>query len=505
MPLLKDLAKKFLGDIRLYSRFVIRRPLYDYQLGPARAIIDSILNKRGLEFAILFPRQSGKNETQSHVQAYLLTLFQRVAGAQIVIASPTFKPQAINAIMRLERQLANDWTRSLWRRLQGYMIQLGQAVAIFFSAEPSANTVGATASLLLIGDEAQDIQEDVWGKKFEPMTASTNATTALFGTAWTSQTLLAKTIRRLRALQEADGIQRVYIVTPYEVSAENPDYGNFVQKQIEKYGREHPFVKTQLFNEEIDAEGGMFPPARRAMVQGQHPKLERPIEGELYVFTLDVAGEDEAVTGSIEKAESLANPRRDSTNLRISRVERATRPPTYRTVALFSWTGAKHTQIHAQIAALARLWQPAYIVADATGVGAGLVSFLTPLFGEVKNGGRVLPFTFTGQSKSELGWQLLALADTGRLLLYTDEDEHTLAQREQLEFCQYEIMPGPARLMRWGVPDGTRHPATGAYLHDDYIITAALLSELDELPWPVSTGPTLIIQGHDPLEEQHGF
>jgi hypothetical protein len=391
----------------------------------------------------------------------------------------------------------------MWTRMQGYMIKLREAVAIFFSAEPSANTVGATASLLLIGDEAQDIDGTVWGKKFEPMTASTNATIALFGTAWTSNTLLAKTMARLREKEKQDGVQRVFVVHPDDVAKENSAYGNFVVKQIEKYGRTHPFVKTQLFNETIDAEGGMFPPPRRAMMSGSHPAIARPIPGELYAFTLDVAGEDEGATGDIEKAEALANPRRDATNLRIARVRvAASQRPTYETIALFSWVGTPHTRLHSQIAALARLWRPAYIVADATGVGAGLVSFLVPLFGD-----HVIPFTFTSQSKSQLGWDLLALADTGRLLHYADDDSHAATWREQLEFCQYEIIPGPARLMRWGVPDGTRNPATGSTVHDDYLITAALLSVLDEMPWYVSTGPGVIAYTPpDPMKDlDRGF
>ncbi len=510
----EELAKEFLTHIEIYSELLLRRPLYRYQLKVAHAIVRSVLFKRGYEFAIMFPRQSGKNEVQSHLQAYLLSVYFRKPGAQIVIASPTFKPQAINALMRLEHQLSNEWTGAHWARLQGYIIQVVNSLALFFSAEPSANTVGATASLALFGDEAQDIQEDVWAKRFEPMTASTNATTALFGTAWTSNTLLAKTIARLREKEKQDGVQRVFVVHPDDVAKENPAYGEFVQKQIEKYGRNHPFVKTQLFNETIDAEGGMFPPPRRAMLQGDHAPLTAPVPGELYAFTLDVAGEDEAATGDIGQAEALANPKRDATNLRIARVRPAQgRRPTYETVALHTWIGVKHTAIHAQIAALARLWKPTYIVADATGVGAGLVSFLTPLFGD-----RVIPFTFTTQSKSQLGWDCLALADTGRCLMYAEpltlhaqpstlHDPHSTTWQEQLEFCQYEIIPGPARLMRWGVPDGTRNPATGLTVHDDYLITAALLSVLDEMPWIVSTGPGVIAyRAPDPLKDiDRGF
>lgn len=500
---LQTLAKLLLAEIGLFSRFVLRRPLYAYQQPVARAIIDSILHQRGLEFVVIFPRQSGKNEVQSHLQAYLLFLFQRIAGAQIVIASPTFRPQAINAMMRLETQLANDWMSDLWSRVQGYMVRLGQAAALFFSAEPTANTVGATASIALFVDEAQDVLEDVWGKKFEPMTASTAATISYWGTVWTKSTMLAKNRRRLEVLEQKDGIKRVFVVQPEQVVAENPRYQVFIDRMVEKYGRQHPFVKTQIFNEEIDAEGGMFPPARRALMQGTHSRLEAPVAGELYAFAVDVAGEDESITaiGADGGAAALANPKRDSTILRIARVVATQRPPRYDTVHVLEWIGDRHSRIHDQIAALIKVWRPVYIVTDATGVGAGLSSLLAAQFGD-----RVIPFTFTGSSKSVLGWDLLAMADTGRCLMYApNNDDITRTWAEQLEHCQYEIIPGPARLMRWGVQDGTRNLATGLTVHDDHLITAALLSVLDEQPWIVPTGPTHIVRAADPLDTMKGY
>ena len=57
-----------------------------------------------------------------------------------------------------------------------YIVELGAARALFFSADPGAQVVGGTASLLLECDEAQDVRETKWDKDFEPMAASTNAT-----------------------------------------------------------------------------------------------------------------------------------------------------------------------------------------------------------------------------------------------------------------------------------------------------------------------------------------
>jgi hypothetical protein len=68
----------------------------------------------------------------------------------------------------------------------------------------------------------------------------------------------------------------------------------------------------------------------------------------------------------------------------------------------------------------------------------------------------------------------------------------------QLSFCQFEIIPGPEKKMRWGVVDGTRDPSTGEPVHDDLILSAALVAVLEDQPWTVSS-PTVIIQAADPL------
>ena len=77
--------------------------------------------------------------------------------------------------------------------------------------------------------------------------------------------------------------------------------------------------------------------------------------------------------------------------------------------------------------------------------------------------------------------------------------------RQQLEHCQFEIVPGPAKNMRWGVPDGTRDPRTGQLVHDDLVLSAALSAVLDEQDWTAS-GPAVVVPRSDPLlEMDRGF
>jgi hypothetical protein len=82
----------------------LRRPLRAYQRPIAQAIVDSALHARGLTLAVMMPRQSGKNETAAHVEALLLNACRRVGGC-LVKAAPTFQPQALISLQRLEALL----------------------------------------------------------------------------------------------------------------------------------------------------------------------------------------------------------------------------------------------------------------------------------------------------------------------------------------------------------------------------------------------------------------
>jgi hypothetical protein len=141
------------------------------------------------------------------------------------------------------------------------------------------------------------------------------------------------------------------------------------------------------------------------------------------------------------------------------------------------------------------------MVIDATGVGAGLASFLDKAFP-----GRVLPFVFNSATKSKLGWDFLAVVETGRFKDYVEMDEPRATFNLQLSNCQMEIAPGPDHRMRWGVSDGTRDSSTGEIIHDDWIISAALCAVLDGLAWSAG-GPPVVVRAVDPLlqMDEEGF
>jgi hypothetical protein len=472
---LSEALRPLFADVGAYSRVLLpAHRLRGYQIGPAAAIGASVTERLGRQFAVAFSRQSGKDELLAQLCAWLLTRYQR-AGGGIVVAAPTLGQANIQRDRLLDRLRRSALTVGSVKTRDGYIVAVGRAEARYLSAAETANPRGQTASLLLVANEAQDIDPAIWDARFDPMAASTNATTVFMGTVWTKTGLLHRQLAHLEALQAGDGIERVFRVPWRRVAEELPAYGERVRGRIAQFGPDHPYIKTEYELIELEAEGGLFPPERLAQLQGAHPRLRLAAPGVNYAGLLDVAGEEEE--GSGPAAYDNAS-RRDSTALTIVAVETNGRElPVYRIVDRRLWTGAKQTALHAQLVDLVRnVWGLRALVVDATGVGAGLASFLADALGRGPRAVAVEPFIFSGKSKSDLGWDFVGLIDGGRVKEYVqDGDELTRLAWHQYAACSYEVLPGPGRLLRWSVPANRGH--------DDLLVSAALTARLDAIDW----------------------
>jgi hypothetical protein len=270
----------------------------------------------------------------------------------------------------------------------------------------------------------------------------------------------------------------------------------------------------------VDGSGGLFPERRRVLMQGSHGRQQSPVTGRLYVATLDVAGEDEAATDPVAQ---LANPGRDYTVATIFEVE-FPRPgvyapgPTYRAVDVFVDHGSKHFQDHAGRPALVhRLlgwlerWHPAHLLADESGVGQGLVSWLSAALG----GHKATGYSFSGHAKkAALGSALVSLVETGRFRYWAGDSTEPLSDGwwfwQQVAACGYEMPPDGQfdRDLRWGVPASHRTltPAGPQPTHDDRLLSAALVAELDRLyragKLVLGMGESDVIEAVDPLRGQ---
>ena len=249
----------------------ITQHLRPYQTEVGRAVMESVLRRRGRMFTVEMARQGGKNELSAQLELFLLTM-HAVSGGSLVKAAPTFLPQALISMQRLKQRLDDAGYGGMWAPEQSNGIRLGRARQLFLSAEPSANVVGATASVLLEVDEAQDVDPERFARAFRPMGASTNATTVLYGTPWDHRTLLEEMAAEGRELELRDGTRRHFRFDWETVAAHNPLYRLYVESERTRLGEEHPLFRTQYRLLPVAGGGGLFTAGQRAQLQGDHAR-----------------------------------------------------------------------------------------------------------------------------------------------------------------------------------------------------------------------------------------
>jgi hypothetical protein len=136
--------------------------------------------------------------------------------------------------------------------------------------------------------------------------------------------------------------------------------------------------------------------------------------------------------------------------------------PTLRIVEQYQWTGIAHSQLYPQmVQILKNIWNCHRIAVDATGIGQPVASFLRKELGS-----RVIPFTFTQKSKSELGFELLSCVNSNRIKLYQQDGSKEYQETMfQLERAKAEYRPN--QTVNFYVPSWQGH--------DDFLMSLALL------------------------------
>jgi len=434
--------------------------LRPYQAEAGSAIIASVLAGRGLSFSVMMARQAGKNELSAQIELYLLA---RNLGRYVdaIKCAPTFQPQAMISLRRLWSRLSEAGLQPLAALEDGRSIRLGRARQVFLSAEPASNVVGHTAGLLLEVDEAQDVDREKFERDFRPMAATRNTTIVYYGTPWDDSTLLEEAKQRHLELERRDGIRRHFEYDWTAVLEYNPAYGRFVQAERERLGESHPLFLTQYALRTISGGNRLLSASQRAQLSGRHTRRAAPRDGESYVAGLDVGGQ------SFVEGEGARLREHDATVLTVARVvapapEDAAQELTLEVVEHLALAGVPHDELLARLADVAgRVWRVRRLAVDATGLGETLARLLARALGD----DRVSPVRFTAESKSRLGYALLAAVNGGRLRMYAaDGSPEYAAFWREMELAR--ALYRPNQTMGFYVD-----PSQG---HDDYLVSLAL-------------------------------
>src|SRR2546426_9724372 len=84
--------RRTIDDVGEFSRVMWPRwRLRAYQERVAREIAHSVIGGEGRQFAVVFARQSGKDETLAQLEAYLMCRY-KLRGGSILVVNPTFRP-----------------------------------------------------------------------------------------------------------------------------------------------------------------------------------------------------------------------------------------------------------------------------------------------------------------------------------------------------------------------------------------------------------------------------
>jgi len=203
-------------------------------------------------------------------------------------------------------------------------------------------------------------------------------------------------------------------------------------------------------------------------VLGEHQRQSQPEGKRTYIAGVDLAGEHEMEVTGVGAQVDYKGRGHDSTVITIAEMD-ATNPslPVLKVVEQYQWTGTPHSQLYTQMTdVLKNVWNCQRIVVDATGIGQPVASFLRKELGR-----SVIPFVITSRSKSDMGFELLSVVNSGRLKLYRQdgsrEYKETLFELERAR-AQYR----PNQTMNFFVD-----PQEG---HDDFLVSLALVVQAAE-------------------------
>ena len=213
------------------------RELTNYQSEIARAVLDSVLNNRGLTFTVELPRGGGVRELSAQVERVLLTLHVN-DGASLLRVAP---PGASDTRDRIVGSLSRGALQGLWSA-ERKSVRLGRSTLRYLSTDELGPALTASADglgLIEVAD-AHLVPEETYDGWILPLVEGAGATTVLYGQPLNGETRFELTKLRNREAEERDGIQRHFRVCADAVAEELPGFASELAEARARLGEGHP-------------------------------------------------------------------------------------------------------------------------------------------------------------------------------------------------------------------------------------------------------------------------
>jgi hypothetical protein len=496
---INDLGEIFHPDnLREAWRLLRRNDPFDYQLEVADQILYSCMNGLGWYIVVMISRQAGKNEISAFIQHYLLLwgwyFGIRVSGVKF---APVYKPQVQASMDRLEGADAPDSgglagslvTKNTFTKSDGYKFHIGKPRDsnkwAFLSINPTANVASQTAFTLLEGDEAQDIESNKWERDAQPMGSFNNATTVLYGVAWTKESFIYKGMQQAyemeARLEDELGYRPklVFKIDAHKVIASgNENYRKAFNNQLARLGPNHIAIQTQYLLNFVDSIGRFWDAEQIARMYANTYRMRQgPDPNAVYIFSIDVAGQEEETTelGDVEAVAAAAgNHKRDGTVLKIGELMA---DGTVVPVAFYSWVGKPHSKQRTQIKTILEHWNTIGGTCDATGIGEPLAYWLIE---ELPNQ-EVEAYKFKAQgdeNKSKLGYLAYNFVSYDKLKIPrrpTDPAQADLWDELKWQLENLVRVAKKQQSINYHVPPTAKPRREGHVPHDDMVIALFLL------------------------------
>ena len=409
------------------------RPLHPWQAWIVRQVEAMMVDGTGETMTVRICRQAGKNECAATVHNRFL-LRKAGPGGKMVRGAPTWKPQIVNSKRRLMEVSGRDplFSSKHFRWAEGYIATYGHAEIHFLSTDVTANVEGATASDLLDIDEAHKTNRESYEEKFQPMTASTNAPTMLWGVAAAKRDVLYQ--ERIRNFETGRSHRNIQI-TARELSKYDEQYAAHYEARLERLGSAHPVILTQYDMVDVESQGGAFKPEHiKSLLDSEHVREKEPrrFEGCEIIMVIDLAGEEEEKEDFDESYSDSHDP--DSVCIFVVRVDRRRRvmdKPMCEIIDAMIYTGEKIQAagpddppgVQEKIMRAMIDWQPRTVLIDSRGLGAPTASWIKRMWHR-----EVIAYAATLPTVSEDIYSLYSYLHLGQLKFFRDDgsDEYRM-------------------------------------------------------------------------------